>query len=232
METTFSNFYERKKEIDLYFSAIKSLYNLKDETKQNKTMAVKYLNDDFLKTLKSNALIMIYNLVESTIMGGILEIYDDLKQNGITYKTVREEIQKIWFSFKFNQVYDKNAHHNSYKNKAIEIINAILNDETISLDRKATDISGNLDADKIRQICDNHGITYTLDPKCRGGCVLLDIKEKRNDLAHGTVSFVECGRNYSIETLNKTKEETYIFLSNILDGMKKYHQEQLYRKTS
>lgn len=224
MQATIDTFHERVQEISLYYEALEQLYN----SKQDNNNGEKFYNDDFLKILKSNAILMIYNLVESTIMGGIIEIYDNFQQRGVTYSQVRREIQDIWFSFKFNQVYDKNAHYNSYREKAMEIINSILSGEIIMLNRKATDISGNLDADKIRQVCNDHGISYHIDPGCRGGFVLTDVKEKRNNLAHGTTSFVECGRNYSIEDLQKTKDETILFLQSILDGMKDYYDHQQY----
>lgn len=223
MQATIDTFEERIGEISLYYEGLKELYASKSENNGQK-----YYNDDFLKILKSNALLMIYNIVESTIMGGIVEIYDELQQHGVTYRQVRREIQDIWFVFKFNQVYNKNAHYNSYREKAVEIINSIMADETLSLDRKATNISGNLDAEKIRQVCSDHGISYKIDPSCRGGLVLTDVKEKRNNLAHGTLSFVECGRDYSIDDLIKTKDETILFLKSILDGMKNYYDNQLY----
>jgi hypothetical protein len=160
MQATIDTFNERVAEIELYYSAIDDLYLSKISANNGE----KYLEGDFLKILKSNALLMVYNLVESTVMGGIMEIYDTLFQHGITYRMVRREIQNIWFSFKFNQVYDKNAHYNSYRDKAAEIITSILSDDTLTLDRKATDISGNLDAEKIRQICRDHG------PRKSGRC--------------------------------------------------------------
>lgn len=225
MQTTIDTYNDRKMEIELYFSALNELYSAKYESEEDLT----FYTDDFVKILKSNALLMIYNLVESSIMSGILEIYNELKTQGLSYQTVSDKIKNIWFSFVFNQVYDKNAHYNSYRNKATEIINAILNNEIISLDRKATDISGNLDADKIRQICSEHGITYNISANCRGGFVLTDVKNKRNDLAHGTLSFVECGRDYTMDNLEKIKNETVGFLDGILDGMKEYYDNQKYK---
>lgn len=224
MQATIDTFNDRVQEIEIYFKALKELY----VTRRCSAERNVFHSDDFLKILKSNGLLMMYNLVESSIMGGILEIYDELKQHSLTYKDVRKEIQDIWFSFKFNQVYDKTAHYNSYRDKAVEIIGAILNSEILSLDRKATDISGNLDAEKIRQICKNHGITYTLTEDCKGGTVLTDVKNKRNNLAHGTISFVECGRDYSIEDLENIHKQTTLFLKAILDGMKKYFDEKKY----
>ena len=223
MRITLEIYQERIEEIELYFRALQDLYDT-----QSREENYAFYNGDFLKILKANALIMIYNLVESSIMGGILEIYDELKTSGYSYKDVTKEIQDIWFSFKFNQVYDKNAHYNSYRDKAVEIINAILQNEPLVMDRKATDISGNLDAKKIREICSEHGITYTIEPECRGGIVLEDVKNKRNQLAHGTTSFAECGRYYALEDLEKIKNETIIFLNGILQGMKKYYQDKTF----
>ena len=134
--------------------------------------------DEFIKILKSNILLMIYNLVESSVMGGIIEIYEKLKSQNLSYQTVSNEIKNIWFSFTFDQVYDKNAHYNSYRDKASQIISYILQNQTIILDRKATDISGNVDAEKIRQVCSSHGIYFNTPEGCRGGVVLDDVKDK------------------------------------------------------
>lgn len=224
MQATLNVYNDRISEIELYFNAINQLYQTQHSFEGN----FEFHSDDFLKMLKANALLMVYNLVESSIMGGILEIYDQVKSSGHSYSNVRKEIQDIWFSFKFNQVYDKTAHYNSYREKALEIINGIMRGEVIELDRKATDINGNLNAEKIRQICKNHGITYCVDDSCRGGLVLDDVKDKRNNLAHGTMSFVECGRDYSYDELVSIKNETITFLSGILAGMKRYYDDKQY----
>ena len=71
MRITLEIYQERIDEIELYFRALRDLYNT-----QSREENYAFYNDDFLKILKANALIMIYNLVESSIMGGILEIYE------------------------------------------------------------------------------------------------------------------------------------------------------------
>lgn len=225
MQAIFDMFDERVREIDLYFAAIKEL----DQGTANHTTEAPYFNSEFIKILKANTLLMIYNLVESTVMGGILEIYDKLKQEGLTYSGVRKEIKDIWFSYKFRQVYDQQAHFNSYKGKALEIVNSILTGEVIDLDRKATAISGNLDAQQIRNVCNEHGIVFQTDAASRGGIVLETVKERRNDLAHGTLSFAECGRDYSLDQLANIKNETVLFLQGLLAGMKQYYDEKQYQ---
>lgn len=225
MQAIYDMFDERIQEIDLYFEAMTEL----DEGNFEHIADAKYFNTEFIKILKANSLLMIYNLVESTVIGGILEIYGKLKQEGLTYASVRKEIKDIWFSYKFQQVYDRNAHYNAYRDKALEIVNSILTGEVIELDRKATAISGNLDAQQIRNVCKEHGINFMPEEGSRGGIVLETVKEKRNALAHGTLSFAECGRDYSIQELKDIKKETVLFLHGLLAGMKKYYDDKLYK---
>lgn len=226
MELVIDDFNKRVSEINSYLKGLEELelYSLENDELDNK----KFLEDDFSKILKSNALLMMYNLVESTILGGILKIYEGLVQNEMTYTKVRTEIKNIWFSFRHNEAYDKKAHYNSYRKKASDIVDFILSDEVLVLNRKAINISGNLDADQIRGVCQEHGIVFNPNQESRGGIVLEDIKDKRNSLAHGSVSFVECGRDYSVLRLMEIRKETVLFLKAVLDGMQDYYDNERY----
>jgi len=222
MQSTRDVFDQRCDEINSFLGALSDLYALNDQPE----CSYSYTDDNFLKILKANSILMIYNLVEASISSGINEIYDLVHSQGLTYSNVRKEIQEIWFTFKFNQVYDPNAHYNTYKAKAYEIVNSIIMNNTIELNQKAMGINGNLDANQIRLICKRNGIHYSVDPACKGGEALDDVKRKRNDLAHGTVSFLECGRSYSLNDINIINVETTVFLDCILQGMQDYYAQQ------
>lgn len=229
MQAVIDTFEQRVNEIDLYYQALQKMNEMvmnKRISDENKDV----FTDDFIKILKSNSILMVYNLVESSIMGGIVTIYDTLKSRNISYYSVCKEIQQIWFDFQFNQIFDPNTNHNSYKDKASKIVDEILNQSTLKLTRKAANISGNLDAKKIRQICKNHGIHFTPPKECRGGSALSQVKDKRNDLAHGTISFMECGRDFSVNDIIKIKDETILFLRSVLGSMKKYYEDGLFLK--
>ena len=218
------DFNKRVNEINSYLSGLADLELYAFDNDEGE----KYLEDDFLRILKSNTLLMMYNLVESTIMSGILKIYEGLAQDEMTYTKVRKEIKDIWFSFRHNEAYDKKAHYDSYRKKASDIVEFILSDEVLVLNRKAINIGGNLDADRIRDVCQEHGIIFTPDRKSRGGIVLEDVRDKRNYLAHGNISFVECGRDYSVSSLMKIKTETVLFLRAVLGGMQDYYDNKQY----
>lgn len=55
-------------------------------------------------------------------------------------------------------------------------------------------------------------------------------KTKRNALAHGDDSFSDCAKDFTINDLRIMKEDVFIFLENILDGMKNYYDNSLYKR--
>jgi len=230
MKSTRDTYNERVAEIDFYYDALRQLDTEITETVGvTSEQLVRYKHDIFLKISKANALLMIYNLVESTVLNGMEEIYDKVQDSGATFSTIRKELRDIWFSYKFGQVYRQpEAHYVSYKGKALEILNSIMLGETIDLNRDALPISGNLDADRIFKVCNSHGIEYKPDKACKGGKRLEDVRIKRNGLAHGNLSFAECGREYSLKDLIEIKEQAYIFLSGLLDEMNKYYDNESY----
>ena len=230
MKSTRHTYNERVAEIDFYYDALRQLdIEITEAIGVAGEEIARYKHDIFLKISKANALLMIYNLVESTVLNGMEEIYDKVQDSGATFSAVRKELQDIWFSYKFEQVYRQpEANYVSYKSKALEIVNSIMLGEPIDLNRDALPISGNLDADRIFKVCNSHGIEYKPDKACKGGKRLEDVRIKRNGLAHGNLSFAECGREYSLADLIEIKEQAYIFLSGLLNEMNKYYDNESY----
>ena len=73
MQNTFDIFEERKEEIELYFSTLE-LMNNDEEIQCNK----KITRDVRLyKIMKSNFILMLYNLVEACVVSGLMEIYEN-----------------------------------------------------------------------------------------------------------------------------------------------------------
>lgn len=227
MDLVRANFNDRKDEIDLYFKFIDFLDNIEKTENMEKSNYILY-NKDVEKIIRANSLLMLYNLVESTLVTGIEEVYSALKENNITYSQVRREIKEIWFNYRFSNAYDRKAHYDTYKKTAERIITSIMLNEPLILDRKATGISGNLDATSIRDVCKKHGIQFNTPGNCHGGEKLTQVKDQRNQLAHGTLSFVECGRDFTVEDLHVIKEEVENFLSGFIDSIESYYDNEEY----
>ncbi len=81
MQNTLSIFADRKQEIEFYFSVMVEINNGNPNIQTVD-------NTRFYKIMKSNFLLMLYNLVEACIVSGMMEIYEDLKNNNCLFRSL------------------------------------------------------------------------------------------------------------------------------------------------
>lgn len=226
MMTETKKIYEiRKEEIELCYSI---LCDLKlDVQPKGKTLAIDiYHTEKFAPVLKSNILLMLYNLVEACITSGFVEIYDCIKDNNIAYKQLVKSIQDIWSNYEIKKVHKTTATHTTYEQRVRSIISTVITNGTIELGKEALSISGNLDARAIRNLLRDHDIIIT-DQTDK--LHMLTVKNKRNALAHGEESFGDCAREITIEEIMEIKKEVLSFITDVLNCLSDYYEQQLYR---
>lgn len=220
MQNTLGIFEDRKEEINFYYSIM-----IEIESTDGHIETID--NNRLVKIMKSNLLLMLYNLVEACVVSGIMEIYEDLKNDGCSYNSVISEIQNIWAKNEINEIYGPTTERIAYENRVQRIIQNITSESPIILSRDALGVSGNLNAKKIKEICDRHRIRYRLETR---GELLERVKLERNNLAHGDVSFSDCARNLSLSDLETIKNEVFLFIDGILKGMTDYYIGKQYRR--
>ena len=211
-------FEERKGEIEFYYSV---LVEIDRESSSIQTID----NARLFRIMKSNFILMLYNLVESTVSTGMLEIYESIRNDSCTYKTVVQELQKIWRDAKVRQVYSSSTELKAYTNKVKEIVDDITTSAPFVLEKGMLNINGNLNAGRIKHICDDHKIRYSVvddDNK------LEEVRKKRNSLAHGDESFSQCARDLTLSDLESIKDIIIRFLGGIIQGMENYCDNKQY----
>jgi hypothetical protein len=176
----------------------------------------------FFKIMKSNFLLMLYNLIEASVTFGLSEIYEKLKNDTYSYSALIDEIKFLWSDHEIGQLYNSGAPKKSYVNKVRKILSDVISKAPIKLNRNMTGVSGNLDAGKIKAICNKHKI------RCKwvNGDALERVKNFRQQLAHGDLSFGECTKDLTVDDLEKIKDEVLVFLKNTLDGMSTYYDNE------
>jgi hypothetical protein len=92
-------FNDRLSEINLSFSVLQDIEDAKIRTSNN---------NDFGCILKSNILLMIYNLIEACVVNGISEIYESIKNNSVAYSGLIKELQSIRVNYKIGKLYLNN----------------------------------------------------------------------------------------------------------------------------
>lgn len=217
-----SEYDKLKQEIDRFIEFLihieHSLIGFYDEECQS--FKVKILDEDeadsVFKAMKSNAIIMLYNLVEACVRSTMRGYYENFNQSRSSYTRTITELKRLWIQYSTKIFNENNVSQNVFN----MIENAVSDEYIISLDFKNFSLSGNADLREIKSVLEKHGITYESNEFQNCGGALKSIKDMRNSLAHGNISFEDNGKNLAVSDISKYKDETYLCLEYFMQVVK------------
>ena len=203
------------------------------------------VESELVKILKSNTILLFYNLIEGTISSLMNEFFGSINKEKPKFKNLENPIKKIWLRYKHKSfgVGDKKTDDyiiNTIESIIEEIIEIspksvkdselgtklIHNYDAYSSETRSNEISGNLDARKIRELFALYGL-----PSINRGCdSMIKVKNKRNSLAHGNETFAQVGSNFTIDELYKMKIEITNFLEYLLHETESFLNDKKYLK--
>lgn len=179
--------------------------------------------------LKGAAYLVLYNLVEAFVRRGFQTVFDMIRSESVCGTDLTEHFRREWMAQRYRRKATIDGSPRLYMGIANEIIQDILERKTVSMGHRSLPISGNIDADAIRDVCGFHGVDSTTPAEARGGDSLKLVKSKRNALAHGDESFVECGRHLSAQGLVEAKDEVVLYLRSILGNLQSFTESKGYK---
>ena len=203
MITTKAEFQRRYEEIEEYLAYIEGLEK------------VTGLSVTLMATMKASALLMLYNLVESTMTNLVQAVFDHLRQKSIGL-TGMNDVMKIMILGNIKKRNPANLVE-KMRREALDI--------AIASYDKTSAFSGNVDTQKIRETLKEFGVTSTTPLK---EPVLLEIKTARNDLAHGSKSFADAGKNYSAKDLREKQMKVGKLLEKTINAFENYISSKAY----
>lgn len=228
MKISRSTFDERRSEIESYFDFIDDIITNKAKltfpaSYSNPVPIEKDISIELTHTLKANAYLLLYNLVEATMSNAIEEIHDEISSCQVDsvdklIDPLNETILRRFHTGKMQR--DKHLSHPASK----QLLQYWLDDYAHhTKNNKNPLFSGTLDARRIREIADLYGFSdLTNESSTNGGKKLVEVKSKRNDLAHGHVGFRECGLDLAMTDLTDIKNEVIAYLDEILNNIESY----------
>lgn len=227
MDNTKEDFNTRKEEIENYFKFLKIFDddNTRVQYIENDKIVTKRIESKFLTILLANAFLILYNLIEATVRNSIVELYLKIEEDNISYEKLNDNLRKLWIKQKTDNLKEGNFRQDKLREHIMNIAQAILEKETIKLSKESIDLSGNIDARKIRELAQQIGFETTSN-----GRNLLNIKNKRNKLAHGELTFYDVGKDYSVNDLFELKNETFVYLEDVINKIERYIVEKSYKK--
>jgi hypothetical protein len=230
MKDVINQFESRVKEIDIYFDFISDVIVNQAELLFPKKSKNKYkpIDSELSKILKANAFLLLYNIVESSIKQSIEEIYNSLNKENVKYGKVTDEIKKKWIELNY-----KNFKSEPYvAEKIFEVISTMEEDIINMTFNSAKTISGNVDSRKVKEFSKTYGFSAKTHHTTDDGNKLYLVKNKRNDLAHGTISFCDCGKEYTIDEILAIKKQVIAYVRNILKNVSKFIDDKKYIKAT
>lgn len=213
------NFEKLVKEIDLFLELLEYMENQLIGFENDCSILVLEIVDRdkceaIFKSLKSNVILMMYNLIESTVRITMNAYYDEFNDKKLSYKSLVEEIKKTWIKQSLGMVKNGDLIQKSIY-QMIEL--AVEEESTVEISFEHFTLSGNADLREIKEIMRNHGIEYDEKNFKTFGGSLKSIKDMRNSLAHGNVSFQDNGRELTISELKDYQSQTYQCLNYFMD---------------
>jgi hypothetical protein len=215
MNNARNEYIKRLHEVELYFNTLqlldKGACSIKcvDILGNEETQEV---DAELSKILKANGFLLLYNLIEATVRNSIDAILNSIHASTVTFRDLSDNLKKIWIKQEAKGINSEKSHE-----KVMLIAKAILDNEILSFEKDCINISGNIDAQKIREILKQFG-----GNTISNGRDLKTIKDKRNNLAHGEFTFSEIGKDYTVRDLIDYKDETRDYLSNVLDEIQDF----------
>jgi len=189
----------------------------------------KRIDDRVLKILKANFFLLLYNLVEASIRDGFRALYEAMEAERCTVRVLRPELRQLWIDAAVDRLKPQTSNQDSYRNLARRLVQEAVDDVAAKLRVDDLRFGGNLDGDRIRRTCSEHGVSVRTHPRAKGGEKLNLVKLRRNDLAHGGLSFSECGRDYTLAQLVEMRQETVLFVRNILTNVERHSKRKAFR---
>lgn len=157
---------------------------------------------------KSSIMLMLYNEIEGTFSNILSELFDYIIDENIDFDILHSKIKNVYLEY----------YNRKIANNLAELLNFRNNSDLksvgyLELNKYLKLYSGNLDARQIREISKRLGVPISNEII---GDNLVKIKNCRNWLAHGEISFQEACRNYSENEIHSISNETFAFLDMVL----------------
>ena len=218
----FGDFDERAKEVRQYFIFLKNIEQESIKLSMGSITGkqkIKIIDPNLLRTLKASGFLLLYNLVEATMRNAIESIFDELRNEGVSYNRIRPELKKIVL---------KNLRKRNTDDLCSSMIEVSIDIISASFDPQDL-FSGNIDGRKIKDTAIKYGFSHITDvKKTHNGSDLLIVKTNRNDLAHGFKSFTEVGRDKTADELLAIESRVIKYLRQILQNIEAYLENREY----
>lgn len=218
---------ERTAEIRLYLRFLRKVLNNNAELYFPHKKKTEIIEKELTHTLKANGYLLLYNAIEAVCAAAIEDIHGaieaELKRGSPSFSVESLNIQLIQQVLRRFKASTKLEYKDITANPSRWLVEHWLKDHKLQVAEYHNPLmSGNLDSKAMRAIAETYGFDCYGSihmPKNKSPQVT---KQKRNDLAHGHESFVQCGRNLSLQDLVRDAVGVVTYLRRYLGAVEQF----------
>ena len=179
------------------------------------------------QSIKASSFLVLYNLVEATFNSVLDSFFDDMRRRGASCAEILPGLQQLWARKMVTRPVRDGAQDDKINRTALKLVHHALRGATPALGPRDVVGGGNVDADELRRVGKQFGIRIRPARSARGGKDLEVVREARNGLGHGGMTFTDCGKDHSDAELIQMKDEVVAYLLDFVDA-----SELAYRRAS
>lgn len=224
-------FDERFDEIESYLDLLQEIENAARTGPPRIEGAANVITASQQKILYSSVYLQLYNLVEATVSQCIKAVTDTVSssENEWRAEDLNESLRKEWVRFMARTHIVLNPEHRL--ESAVEMCNHLVDRlpiVTLEIDKGG---GGNWDDESIEKMSARVGCLLDISPTTKRavkrperddlGAMKL-VKNRRNVLAHGSISFVDCAEGVAVTELRRIAESTGAYLREAISSYADY----------
>lgn len=165
--------------------------------------------------IKSSIVLLAYNTVEGCYTKLNEEVFSFIAENHIPINKLNTELQSVYYRYYKNTINDIESLKKFYENREIT---SITYDEICD---KVTLFSGNLDARSIREFSNKQIGIKSISTSY--GKQIVVIKNLRNKLAHGEITFQDAVKDKTLEEIESMSKDCIKFLEVVISSYEEFY---------
>lgn len=225
----FSEFNDKCMEIERYLDFLDKLDSGSDNHLLSKNIhniwETSVISREVQKTIRASTYLLIYNLLESSMCNALDSIHLTLESENIDLQSVSKKIKRVIYNNLKNGLGDKSIENLLDSN--IDLRSIIMKHGYNKKDL----LSGNFDVDVLKKIEKKYGFeSHPLNGQqgLYSPQNIRDIKIKRNELAHGALSFEQCGQSIPINSMTNKYNDAKKMMLSIFNGLNNFLDQKAY----
>lgn len=225
----FLEFCDKCEEIERYLNFLDNLDNGADNHLLSKNKDSIWITTpitrEVQKTIRASTYLLIYNLLESSTCNALDAIHLTLESEQVDIQKVSTKIKRIIYNNLKNGLGEKSI--DSLISNNIDLRPIIMKHGYNKKDL----LSGNLDVDVLRKIEKKYGFeSFPVGGQSGlySPSTIKEIKVKRNELAHGSLSFEQCGQQIPILTMSVKYGEAKNLMLSVFNGLNNFLNQKKY----